>query len=105
MVRSETLKPSRNQSPVQPEADSVPADERFRRDNDERLLPLRPEPTDGNPEKLVQEAEAGPRMSALQNGELLAKNQVLQNYAPTATEQTEERSEPEQKQAEHESEL
>jgi len=44
-------------------------------------------------------------MSALQNGELLAKNQVLQNYAPTATEQTEERSEPEQKQAEHESEL
>jgi hypothetical protein len=105
MVRSETLKPSRNQSPVQPEADSVPADERFRRDNDERLLPLRPEPTDGNPEKLVQEAEAAPRMSALQNGELLAKNQVLQNYAPTATEQTEERSEPEQKQAEHESEL
>ena len=102
---SDRLPHFRNQSPVQPEADSVPADERFRRDNDERLLPLRPEPTDGNPEKLVQEAEAAPRMSALQNGELLAKNQVLQNYAPTATEQTEERSEPEQKQAEHESEL
>ena len=78
---------------------------RFRRDNDERLLPLRPEPTDGNPEELVQEAEAGPRISPLQDGELLAKNQVLENDAPTVTEQTDERSEPERKQTEHGSEL
>jgi hypothetical protein len=44
-------------------------------------------------------------MSPLQDGELLAKNQVLQNYAPTVTEETDERSEPERKQAEHGSEL
>jgi hypothetical protein len=40
-------------------------------------------------------------MAALQNSELLAKNQVLQNYAATVTEQTDERSEPERKQAKH----
>jgi hypothetical protein len=44
-------------------------------------------------------------MSALQNGELLAKNQILQNDAPVATERTEECSEAEQEQAEHGSEL
>ena len=64
----------------------MPADHRFRSDHDERLSPLRPESTSGNPKELLQKPEVRPWMAALQNGQLLAKNQVLQNYAPTVTE-------------------
>jgi hypothetical protein len=45
-----------NQFPVQPEAGSVPPDHCFRRDDDERSFPSRPEPTGRNPEELVKDA-------------------------------------------------
>ena len=55
----------------------MPPDDRFRRDDDKRLFPSRPEPGDGNPEEFVEEVEGGPWAPSLQHGKLLAKNQVL----------------------------
>jgi hypothetical protein len=55
----------------------VPTDHSFRCDYDERLLPPGPEPTNGNPEKLVEDAKARPRAAPLQHGELLPEDEVL----------------------------
>lgn len=83
----------------------MPTDHRLGRDHDERLFPLRPKSTDGNPEKLVEDAEARPRAAPLQHGELLPEHEVLEDEIPAATEEAEERSEAEQMQIEHGSEL
>lgn len=59
---------------------------------------------DGNPEKLVEDAEDRPRAAPLQHGELLPEHEVLEDKIPATTEEAEERSEAEQKQIEHGSE-
>src|SRR5487761_52160 len=95
----------RDQPPIHLKTGPVPTDHRLGRDHDERLFPLRPKSTDGNPEKLVEDAEARPRAAPLQHGELLPEHKVLEDEIPAATEEAEERSEAEQKQIEHGSEL
>jgi hypothetical protein len=61
-----------DQPPVSAETDPVPPDYSLRCNYDQRLFPLCPEPTDRNPEELVEPAYSGLRMPTLQHGELLA---------------------------------
>ena len=96
---------SGDQPPVQTKTGSVPPDYSLGCNHDERSFPLLPKSTDGNPEKLVEDAETRPRAAPLQHGELLPEHEVLEDEIPAATEEAEERSEAEQKQIEHGSEL
>ena len=92
----------RDHPPIHAKTGLVPPDHSFRCDHDERLFPSRPEPTHGNPKELIEDAEAWPRASPLQHGELLAKSQVLQDQTPLAAKEANEDSELEQKHVEHE---
>ena len=94
-----------NQLPIRPEAGPVPADHRFRGDDDERLLPTGPDSPSKYPEEPVKGAKARPWMPPLQHGELLPKCEVFQNEIPTALKSLDERPEQEQKECEHGPEL
>jgi len=83
----------------------MPPDHRFRRDDNEGLLPTRPNSPSNYPEESVEGAKAWPSMPPLQHGELLAEHKVLQEKIPTATKEAMERAEPKQKLVEHGSEL
>jgi hypothetical protein len=72
-----------DQTPVQAETGAMPADHGLGSDYQESLLPSRPEAARENPEEFVQRAELGPGMLALQDRELLAKRQILQQKAVT----------------------
>jgi len=76
---------SGDQPPIHAKAAPVPAHNRFRRDDDERLLPLRPQPTDGNPEELVKQIESRPRTTPFQHGQLLTQHEVFDDEIPAAT--------------------
>jgi hypothetical protein len=73
-----------NQFPVHAEAGPVPAGHRFGRDDKECLFPSEPEPTNDDPEELIEPIEHGPRMPAFQNRELLPKGEIFKNKAPVA---------------------
>jgi hypothetical protein len=88
----------RDQPPIHLKTGPVPTDHGFGRDHDERLFPLWPESTDGNPEELVEDAEARPRATPLQHSELLPEHEVLEEEIPAVAEEAEEPSEPEQNQ-------
>jgi len=59
--------------PIQFEACPVPPNHGFWQDEHECALPLRPEATNYNPEQFVEWTQPGPRMLALEHGELLAQ--------------------------------
>ena len=82
-----------------------PADDGFGRNDDEGLLPSRPDPSSDYPEKLIEEAEARSRMPTFQHSELLPEHEILQNKSPTPTEKANQGSVPEEKQAKHGKEL
>ena len=84
-----------NQLPIQPEASAVPADHRFRSDDDERVLPTGPDPPSKYPEEPVEDAKARPWMPSLQNNELVPKCEVFQNEVPTTLKSADERPEQE----------
>ena len=94
-----------NQLPIQLEADPMPPDHRFRGDDDEGLIPTRPDSPSNYLEEPVEAAQAWPSMPPLQHGELLSEHKVLQEKIPTATKKAMERAEPKQKLVEHGSEL
>jgi len=56
----------------------MPSDHGLRRDNNEKLLPSRPEPASGDPKDLAEEAEFGFGMRALQHRELLPEGQIIE---------------------------
>ena len=62
-----------DQTPVQTETSTMPADHGLGSDYQESLLPGGPEAARENPEEPVQKAKPGPGMSALQNSQLLSK--------------------------------
>ena len=64
----------------------MPSHDGFRLHDYERLLPTRPESTHKNPEKLIECHEPRPRMFALQDGELLPKNEIFEHEAATRAE-------------------
>ncbi len=85
-----------DQTPVETEACPMPTDNRFGRDHDEGLFPLRPKSTSGHPEELVDQRQPRPRMPTFQGGELLPEGEILQYKFPAITEKPNEYSESEQ---------
>ena len=67
--------------PVQFESGPMPSSDRFWQDDNEHLLPLRPEMAGEHPEQFIDGAEGGLRVLALQDCELLAKGEVLHHQA------------------------
>ena len=95
------LPDSGDQPPIHAKAGPVPADNSLRNDDDDRPLPSRPQPTDGNPEELVKQTESRPRMTPFQHGQLLSQHEVFKDEIPAATEESRERREREPEHAEH----
>jgi len=62
-------------------------------------------PPSGYPEEPIEEAKTRARMSTFQHSELLTEHQVLQNKILAATEEGNQGSDPQEKQAEHGKEL
>ena len=92
---------SGDQPPIQAKAGPVPAHDSLRSDDEECLLPLRPQPTDGNPEELVQQIERRPRTTPFQHGQLLSQHEVFKDEIPAVTEDAKKRPEREPEHAEH----
>jgi hypothetical protein len=69
---------SGNQPPVHTKTSPVPADDGFGRDDDEGLLPSRPDPPSDYPEELIEEVKARARMPTLQRDELLTQSEILE---------------------------
>ena len=85
---SSNLRPdSGDQPPIHTKTTPVPADDGFRRDDDEGLFSSRPGPPGNYPERLIEEAEARARMSTLQRDELLTQSKILEKETlPSAKE-------------------
>jgi hypothetical protein len=83
----------------------MPTAHGFRRDDDEGLLPTRPDSLSNYPEEPVEGAKDWPLMPPLQHGDLLAEHKVLQKKIPTAKKEAQQRVEPDQKQVEYGSAL
>ena len=92
---------SGDQPPIHAKAGPVPAHNRFRSDDEDQLLPLRPQSTDGNPEELVKQIESWPRTTPFQHGQLLSQHEVFEDEIPAVAEHSKERPEREPEHAEH----
>ncbi len=87
--------------PVHTKTSPVPADDGFRRDDDKRLLPRRPDPPSDYPEELIEKPETRARMSTLQSEELLTQSEIFEKETlPSATEAV-QNSEAEAEEAKH----
>jgi hypothetical protein len=72
------LSGARDPSPVKPKASAMPGYHRLRCNQDERLFPARPEPSQDNPERFVQCSDAVARSFGVQGEQLLTERQVFQ---------------------------
>jgi hypothetical protein len=73
---------SGDQPPVHTKTSPVPADDRFGRDDDEGLLPSRPDPPSDYPEELIEEVETRAGTLTLQRDELLTQSEILDKETP-----------------------
>jgi hypothetical protein len=67
----------------------------FRRDDDEGLLPSRPDSPSDYPEELIEKAETWAGMSTLQRDELLTQSEILQKESSPPAKEAEEHAEAE----------
>src|SRR5215468_1229518 len=65
------------QAPVKSKSDTMPADHRFRSDDQQRFFPAGPEAAGQDPEELIEDGQFGPSVSTLEYTELLTKCEVL----------------------------
>jgi len=79
----------------------VPADDGFGRDDEEGVLPSRPDPPSDYPEELIEGAEARARMSTLQRDELLTQSEILKKETSPLTKEADQHSEAEPDEAKH----
>lgn len=56
---------------------AMPANDRLRLHEDERLLPTRPDPLQERPERAASPTQAGARGATVEDGQLLAQGRVL----------------------------
>jgi hypothetical protein len=88
-------RPSRSAlpSPVQSESSPLPLDDGLGLDNGQRLSPIGPNTREDDAQGSVSVRQAGPFSIALQDTELVAKNEVLQQQRAMGLQGREERSE------------
>ena len=65
----------------------MPSHNRSRCNQNERLLPSRPDSSQGNPEQLVHGRQSATRSFCVQSQQLLAESQVLEDEILTGTEE------------------
>ena len=70
---------SGDQPPIHAKSGPMPADNSFRSNDDDRLLPSRPQPTDSNPEEPVKQIKSRPRTTPFQHGQLLSQHEVFKD--------------------------
>jgi hypothetical protein len=83
----------------------VPADDGFGRDDDEGLLPSRPDPPSDYPEELIEEVEARARMSTLQGDELLTQSKILKKEPSPPAKEANQHSEEKPYETKHDEDL
>ena len=77
------------------------ADDGFRRDDDEGLLPRRPDPPSDYPEEVIEKPETRARMSTLQSEELLTQSDILEKETLPSAEEAVQGSEAEPEEVKH----
>jgi len=92
----------REPRPVEPEPRPVPANDRFRLDEDQGLFPIRPELPQDHPEHLVRSGKPRLKVLLFQNGKLLPKGQVFQEEVAARTTKPNKKIEQELQPTEHE---
>ncbi len=75
------------QSPKHPEAISLPADECFRLEDDQRVSPIGPNPHQEKPKISVGPAETGPACLPFEHHELMARRQDFEGEIVPASEE------------------
>jgi hypothetical protein len=69
--------------PVETKAGAVPANDGVRGNDDQRILPVRPERPKGDPKEPVESSEARSLAVAPKGSDLLAKSDILQDQMAT----------------------
>jgi len=87
--------------PIQFESGLVPPNNSVRQDDDERLLPSRPEAASQYPKQLIEWSQSWPGMFAFQDGQLLPESEVFEDQAAAVTRDGKHSPEPEPKKIEH----
>jgi hypothetical protein len=77
----------------------MPTNDGFRRDDDERLLPRRPDPPSNYPEEFIEEAEARATMPTLKSDELLTQSEILDKETSPPAKEAYQHSEAEPREA------
>src|SRR5712691_10287283 len=98
---TDPLSHSAEQGPVQPESGLVPASNRLRHEQKERLLPGGPESAGRHPEELIEQVESWLGVLAFQNRELLAKNEILQQETSVGMKKAKDYSKQQPEEVEH----
>jgi len=105
-LSSSNLRPnSGDQPPVHTKTSPVPTDHGFGRNDDEGLLPSRPDPSSDYPEELIEEVEARARMSTLQRDELLTQNKILEKETSLPAKEANQHSKEEPYETKHDEDL
>src|SRR5579863_181115 len=92
----------REPCPIQLEPCTVPANNSFWLNEDQRLPPVRPEPPQDHPKQLVGSRDRRARFPLLQNDKLLAKSQVLKQQVAARAKDAEKEDRQRSQQAPHE---
>jgi hypothetical protein len=92
---------SGDQSPVHSKTSPVPTDYGFGCDDEEGVLPIRPDSPGDYPEELIEGVEARARMSTLQRDELLTQSEILEKETLPPAKEAHQRSEAEPEDAKH----
>ena len=74
--------------PIQPKAGAMPVDNGSGCNQDERLLPLRPESSQSDPEQLVYGSESAPRLFGVESQQLLTQGKIFEDEALAGTERS-----------------
>lgn len=92
---------SGDQPPIHTKTTPVPADDGFRRDQDERMFPFRPDSPGNHPQELIEGVEARARMSTLQGDKLLTQSEILEKETLPPAKEAHQHSEAEPEDAKH----
>ena len=92
---------SGNQTPIETKTSPMPTNNGFRCDDDQGLLPTRPETTSNNPEQPIEATEARPWTSQFQYDKLLAQGEIFEEKSSTGTKEVKEYSQTERQILKH----
>jgi hypothetical protein len=80
--------------PVQPEASTVPTDDRFGLDYEESLSPSRPKPSQHDPEQPIRRSETGLWMPRCEDNKLLPQGEIFEQQISARTKETRNNDKP-----------